>query len=173
MTLPERYRVIDYVFFAYFLMQIPSTIFFDTQGVYPESLYPSFLKSLKAHYLETYRDPFLANAWQHPWYLAVCLTEHFIEVPFFFWATFAYWKGALNKPSVVLPSLIYSVHTATAVASIFSMALLEDFSGYKALAPRNFGERLKLCSAYAIFFIVSVVNIIDGVRLLWPKKKAE
>ncbi|RUS87831.1 hypothetical protein EGW08_004430 [Elysia chlorotica] len=112
----QNYRVLDYVFFIYFLAQIPSTIFFDTQGVYPEWLYPSFnktqlgdpleqppprlllisvhpqLQSMKAHYLETYRDPFLADAWEHPWYLAVCLTEHYIEVPFFFWATFAYWK---------------------------------------------------------------------------------
>ncbi|KAK3790807.1 hypothetical protein RRG08_038298 [Elysia crispata] len=170
MALPSRYRILDYVFFIYFLAQIPSTIFFDTQGVYPQRLYPSFLQSMKAHYLETYRDPFLADAWQHPWYLAVCLTEHFLEVPFFFWATYAYWKGALNKPSVVLPALIYSVHTVTAVTSIFHMALLEDFSDYKALAPRNLEERFKLCSAYAIFFIVSFINIIDGVRLLWKCK---
>ena len=92
-------------------------------------------------------------------YLQIGLTEVAFSTP-----------GALNKPSVVLPALIYSVHTVTAVTSIFHMALLEDFSDYKALAPRNLEERFKLCSAYAIFFIVSFINIIDGVRLLWKCK---
>ncbi|GFO08703.1 transmembrane protein 97 [Plakobranchus ocellatus] len=173
MPTTQAHRKIDYLFFTYFLLQIPSTIFFDTQGVYPEWIYPSFLKSLRTHYLESYRDPFLENAWHHPWYLAVCLVEHFIEVPFFFWATYAYWFGALNKPSIVVPSLLYSVHTVTAILSIWSMALLQDFTDYKVPAPRNTQERFKLCSAYAIFFIVSAINAIDCARLLLNKKKRD
>ncbi|KAI8783240.1 transmembrane protein 97 [Biomphalaria glabrata] len=164
-------RTMDCVFFAYFLFQIPSTLFFDTQGVYSESLYPSMFKSLRSHYLETYRDPFLADAWRHPWYLSVCLVEHFIEMPFFFWAAYTYYYyGALKKPSIIFPSILYAAHTVTAILGIWFMAIGADFSQSEAMAPRNMGERIKLCTAYAPFFIMSCLILFDGWRLSRKQK---
>ncbi|XP_012939203.1 sigma intracellular receptor 2 [Aplysia californica] len=164
-TMPTRRQIMDKILFLYFLIQIPSTLFFDTQGVYPESWYPQMLKSMKQNYLEDFKDPFLANAWRHPWYLAVCLVEHFLEVPFFFFATYAYYNGARNKPWVLFPSILYSVHTITAICSVWLMALLEDFSKYEALAPSSLVERLKLCFAYSPFMICSLVCLCDSLFL--------
>ena len=53
------------------------------------------MQSIKHNYLRYIKDPFYADAWQHPWYLAFCLTEHYLEMPFFFFAVYAYYKGNL------------------------------------------------------------------------------
>ncbi|CAG5123596.1 unnamed protein product [Candidula unifasciata] len=166
----SQHRGIDYLMFGYFLMQIPTTLLFDTQGVYPEWLYPSWLKAVRSHYLESYRDPFLADAWKHPWYLSICLVEHFFEIPFFVWATVCYYYGAKARPQIIIPSILYCSHTITVVLSIWAMALGSDFSHETALAPRNTAERLKLCSAYLPFFIVPMINLIDSIRLAWKAK---
>ncbi|CAL1544482.1 unnamed protein product [Lymnaea stagnalis] len=167
----DVYRKIDYLFFVYFVMQIPTTILFDTQGVYSASLYPGWLKAVREHYLETYRDPFLADAWKHPWYLSICLVEHMIEIPFFFWAATCYYYGALNRPNILIPSIIYAVHTITAVLGVWAMALGAEFNQAQALAPRNLGERLTLCSAYAPFFFIPLINVLDSWRLSLKVKK--
>ncbi|KAH9502377.1 Transmembrane protein 97 [Bulinus truncatus] len=170
-TANQEHRVMDYIIFGYFAFQIPSTLIFDTQGVYSDSLYPSMFKSLRSHYLETYRDPFLADAWKHPWYLSICLVEHFIEMPFFFWAAYVYfYYGAQKKPCVLIPSMLYSVHTITAVLSVWFMAIGADFSHSDALAPRTMGERIKLCTAYAPFFFMSFVILFDSCGLSRKQK---
>ncbi|XP_059171951.1 sigma intracellular receptor 2-like [Physella acuta] len=166
------HRKIDYLFFGYFFMQIPSTILFDSQGLLPEYFYPGFLRSLRQHYLESYRDPFLANPWGHPWYLSICLLEHSIELPFFFWAAYCYYYGAMKKPAVVLPSILYGVHTVTAVLAIWCTALAADFSAYADPAPRSPVERLKLCSAYAPFFFIPLCNIYDSCTLALKEKQS-
>ncbi|CAG5136288.1 unnamed protein product [Candidula unifasciata] len=164
------YRGVDYLLFGYFLIQIPATLLFDTQGVYGEWLYPSFLRSLRHHYLETYKDPFLANAWNHPWFLSFCLLEHYLAMPFYVWAAYCYYYGAVNKPVIVIPALIYSVHTITAVIAIWTMALLADFSKIQEPAPTNFTQRLLLCFAYSPFFIVPMVNAVDSFLLTQKRK---
>jgi len=159
-------RMIDTCLLGYFVFQIPSTIFFDSQAVYPASWYPSFLKSMRDNYIHDFKDVFLANAWSNPWYLAICMVEHYIEMPFFFFAAYAYYKGALQVPSVLLPSLIYSVHTLTAILGVWFMALLSDFSQYSPPAPATLGDRLKLCGAYLPFVIFCFICMIDSLMLL-------
>ncbi|KAH9502376.1 Transmembrane protein 97 [Bulinus truncatus] len=124
-----RHRLMDYVICGYFVFQVPSTLLFDTQAVYTESLYPSALKSVRSYYLEAYKDPFFADAWKHPWYLSMCLVENFIEVPFYFWAAWNFCiHGALKKPLVIVPSMLYAIHTLTAILAIWFMAIGADFS---------------------------------------------
>uniref|UniRef100_A0A0B6ZSX5 Sigma intracellular receptor 2 n=1 Tax=Arion vulgaris TaxID=1028688 RepID=A0A0B6ZSX5_9EUPU len=167
---PGQHRTIDYIFFGYFLFQIPSTLFMDTQAVYSKWLYPSWMKAIPYYYMENYRDPFLANAWKHPWYLSFCLLEHYFGIPFFFWATKSYYYGALTRPRIIIPAVIYSSHTITVILAVWTTTLIADFSKYEELAPRTFNERLILCSAYAPFFIISLVLLIDSIKLSWKQK---
>lgn len=59
-------RKIDILFLVYFVVHIPTTIFFDCQSLFPD-YYPQALKSIVVDYVAALQDPFvLANP---PWFV--------------------------------------------------------------------------------------------------------
>ncbi|CAG5136289.1 unnamed protein product [Candidula unifasciata] len=160
-----KHRPIDYVLCGYYFCQLVCTTLMDTQGVYPEWLYPDFLKAVYHHYLDVYHDPFLRNAWKYPWFLSMCLVEHVIGLPFFAWASYSYYYGALNRPQIIIPGMIYSTYAIGCVVAVNAMVILEDFSSYGEGAPQTTGHRLLLCFVYTVILGFFLINVIDSYYL--------
>ncbi|XP_046333089.1 sigma intracellular receptor 2-like [Haliotis rufescens] len=152
---------LDVVFCGYFVFQIPSTVLFDTQALFPSWVYPQWLKNMRLSYLKDFRDPYMADPSSFPWFMATCAVEFSLEIPYFFVAAYAYFYGARRCPWIRLPSLMYSVHTATSVLAIIFTTWLHDFTLYKVAGPRDVTERMRLICVYGFFFVVCVLNILD------------
>ncbi|KAL8611591.1 hypothetical protein ACOMHN_060860 [Nucella lapillus] len=158
--------VLDKVFLGYYLFQIVSTLGLDMQGTLPAFLYPSWVKYFHTHHLETWRDPWLANTWDHPWYLSICMWEYFLHVPFYFVAAYCYYCRINNTdrcPWIRTPVIMYCTQTMTAVSSVVLMALFADFTHTTALAPESLFQRLKLAGMYGTFFVFCLLNLLDAL----------
>lgn len=51
------------------------------------------MQAFFTHHLETWRDPWLADTRAHPWYFGIVFWEYLVQMPFFFVASYAYYKG--------------------------------------------------------------------------------
>ncbi|XP_046543549.1 sigma intracellular receptor 2-like [Haliotis rubra] len=154
-------KALDVVFCCYFVFQIPSTVLLDTQALFPSWVYPQWLQNMQVSYVEGFRDPYMADPSSFPWFMATCVVEFSLEIPFFFIAAYAYFYGAQRCPWIRLPSLMYSVHTATSVLAVNFTTWLHDFTVYKVPGPRDATERIRLICVYGFFFVVCVLNIFD------------
>jgi hypothetical protein len=89
----------------------------------------------------------------------------FFQLPFFFIATYAFWKG--NYKEIRTPSLVYAAHVSTTVLSIISQVLVTDFTGCVmndipngvVCGPQTMHERLMLCSVYVPYLLVPLLII--------------
>ncbi|PVD31720.1 hypothetical protein C0Q70_07138 [Pomacea canaliculata] len=153
--------VLDRIFCGYYVFQLISTPLLDMQGTLPTWLYPSWMRAFFTHHLETWRDPWLADTRAHPWYFGIVFWEYLVQMPFFFVASYAYYKGAQASPWIRIPVIMYCTQTITAVTGIIFMALFEDFNDYTALAPTSTFQRLKLAFIYSFFLVISFLNLYD------------
>lgn len=159
--------ILDKVAFGYYMFQIVSTICLDMQGTLPAFLYPSWVRWFHAHHVESWKDPFLANTWDHPWYFSICAWEYCLQVPFFFVAAQAYWQriqGTEQCSWIRIPVIMYCTQTITAVSGVMMMALMEDFTRYTSPnVPSGLVERLKLACMYSLFFWFCVLHLLDAL----------
>lgn len=91
---PIMNRPVDWVLFLYFSTHIPITIFFDLQPLYPDWIIPTFFQQLHGTYMALLNDPFMDKTipvkW---WFKSFSLCEAFLQLPFFFFATYGVFKG--------------------------------------------------------------------------------
>ncbi|BFZ18702.1 hypothetical protein BsWGS_21741 [Bradybaena similaris] len=153
-------RVLDVIFFIYFLTHIPIALFVDFQGLFPSEYYHQQLVALKEWYCKEFRDPMMMLA--PAWYKSLIVCELF-QFPFFFVAAYGFFKGAQNSKWLRLPCIIYGSHVATTLAPIIAHVLLHDFSNEKLPSPRNFDERLFLLSIYSPYFLIPVALVLDAL----------
>ncbi|XP_076453388.1 sigma intracellular receptor 2-like [Babylonia areolata] len=153
-------RLLDIVFFIYFLTHIPIAIFVDSQALFPARFYPQQLVDLKNWYCREFRDPMMMDP--PPWFRSFCVCEMTVQLPFFFVASYAFFKGAAKARWIRIPLIVYSSHVATTLITIFFHNLTYDFSQSPYPSPRTMEERLTLCSIYSPYFIVPVLSLLDA-----------
>jgi len=77
-------RLLNIIFFLYFLSHIPITILFDSQVVFSNAnpMYPSIVRDMVKNYSESFKDPMILDP--PIWFKAFCVCEIFLQFPFFF-----------------------------------------------------------------------------------------
>ncbi|KAI9028805.1 transmembrane protein 6/97 [Phycomyces nitens] len=107
-------RRLDLIFFTYFAIHIPTTLFIDLQIIYPSSLVPLFLKNVIVWYVDQFGDPFLAGPTKY-WFLSFVMCEAFVQLPFFIYACYGLYY---NTPLIRLGLAIYASHVMTTVLPV-------------------------------------------------------
>ncbi|XP_013416579.1 sigma intracellular receptor 2 isoform X3 [Lingula anatina] len=153
-------RVLEWMFFTYFLINIPIVIIMDSQIVFPSWLYPQSLRRLHSWYGNGIKDNMYLDP--PPWYQAIFFCEQFLHTPLSFAAAYAFYKG--NCRWIRMPAIIYSAHTITAVIAILYHIAMHDFSQSKYPGPSTMMERLTLSWAYLPFFVVPLLLLTVMVQ---------
>ncbi|XP_073674299.1 sigma intracellular receptor 2 [Garra rufa] len=149
-------RVLEIIFFLYFLSHIPITLMVDLQPLLPEHLYPSELKNLLQWYAAEFKDPMMMDP---PfWFKSFVFCEAFVQLPFFPIAAYAFLKGGCKW--IRTPAIIYSVHVATTLIPILSHVLFYNFPTAPHPGPQTLKERLTLVSIYAPYLIIPVMILL-------------
>ncbi|KAL3856443.1 hypothetical protein ACJMK2_011200 [Sinanodonta woodiana] len=166
------WRLLDIVFFIYFVTHIPICIFIDAQAVLPKWIYPDQLLSMMEWYTKELRDPMMADP--PSWFRSFCLCELFLQLPFFFPAAYVYWKGAAGNKWFRIPAIVYSTHVATTVIAIEYYIMMTDFSQSLHPGPRDLRERMWLGVIYFPYLLIPVLILLDSLfSSVWhePSKK--
>lgn len=153
-------RLIDYVFFLYFASHIPISLMFDAQTVVPRWIFPKQLVDTLDWYVVHMRDPMMADT--PAWYHSFCLCEVFFQFPFFFFGTYAFWKGISKCKWIRFPLIIYSTHVMTTVIAILYHINFHDFTNSKYEAPRNQKERIQLSAIYLPYLTLPLGLLLDA-----------
>merc|ERR1712038_1057686 len=149
-------RILDSIFCVYFITHIPITIFIDSQVFFPTSWYPKQLVDLLHWYSREYKDCMVVNP--PSWFVSFVACECAFQFPFFFIATYAFWKGGCRW--VRLPAAVYGTHVATTVIAILFHIMLHDFSSEKVPGPETLEERLTLFFIYFPYFLVPLLIVL-------------
>jgi len=157
-------RLLEWIFFFYFLTHIPITVFIDSIAVVPKDLgkliYPQAAQDLLKWYTKEFRDPLMVDP--PAWFKSFIYCEVFFQFPFFFFAAYAFWKG--SRRWIRVPAIVYSTHVATTLIPILSHIFLVDFKNSKSPGPETFEQRLILCSVYMPYLILPLLIL---VTMLW------
>ena len=60
-TVPFTNRPADILFVAFFLVHIPTTVFLDSQLVFPREWFPGVLQEMLDYHIETFQDPLVGR----------------------------------------------------------------------------------------------------------------
>ncbi|XP_038059435.1 sigma intracellular receptor 2-like [Patiria miniata] len=151
-------RVLEWVIVVYFASHIIITIFFDSQAIMPSWLYPKVFLDLVRDYCIFMKDEMMADPSAYPWFMSFVYGECLLQFPFFFVATYAFYKGSCKW--IRIPAIIYSVHTATTLQAIFAHMFFQDFTNSPHPGPVTLEERLKLAAIYCPYFFLPVLILL-------------
>ncbi|GFR65570.1 transmembrane protein 97 [Elysia marginata] len=154
-------RFLDVLFFFYFFTHIPIAVFMDAQSVFPSHYFPRQFVSVREWYCDTYRDAMMANP--PAWFQSLVFCEMFVQLPFFFVASYGFFKGAKACKWLRMPCIVYGSHVATTLIPIVAHVLFHDFSSSKVPGPRNLRERLTLISIYSPYFVIPILLVLDAL----------
>ncbi|XP_798044.2 sigma intracellular receptor 2 [Strongylocentrotus purpuratus] len=149
-------RFLELVFFVYFVVHIPVSILFDSQGIFPREWYPDFLVTPKLQYTTQFKDVLFGDP--PIWFQSFIYAETFFQLPFFFVAAYAFYKG--NCKWIRIPAIVYSTHVATTVIPIVAEIYLSDFAHASFPGPSTFQERTTLVGIYAPFLVVPFIMLV-------------
>ncbi|XP_053313133.1 sigma intracellular receptor 2 [Spea bombifrons] len=149
-------RLLEWIFFFYFLSHIPITLLVDLQAVLPASLYPQGLLDVMKWYTVTFKDHLMMNP--PAWFMSFVFCEAVVQLPFFPVAAYAFYKGGCRW--IRIPAIVYSAHVATTVVAIIAHVLFGDFARYNGVDPPNQKERLTLVSIYAPYLVIPLLILI-------------
>ncbi|CAM9208932.1 unnamed protein product [Heterosigma akashiwo] len=107
--LPSYLRVL---FLGFFISHIPTTLLIDGQAVIG-SCYPQVLKDVLQWHISTNQDFLMRDL--ELWFRCVVWGELVLQLPFFFVASYAFYKGC---NWIRIPSIIYGSHVATTMIPI-------------------------------------------------------
>ncbi|XP_045381348.1 sigma intracellular receptor 2 isoform X1 [Lemur catta] len=118
-------------------------------------------RNLLKWYAKEFKDPLL----QDPpvWFKSFLFCELVFQLPFFPFATYAFFKGSCKW--IRTPAIIYSVHTMTTLLPILFTLLFEDFSkasGFKG--PETLHERLTLVTVYVPYLLIPFILLLFMLR---------
>ncbi|XP_014663130.1 PREDICTED: transmembrane protein 97-like [Priapulus caudatus] len=153
--------VLDFIFVLYFASHIPVTILIDSQILLPNRLFPETLLDVVNWYSRELKDPAIIE--RPSWFLSLIGCELAFQLPFFFFALYAFWKGYSKNRWIRIPAIIYSSHVATTLVPIFAHLFFNDFTrsqvaGAGAIAgPETLTEKLILFGIYAPYFVVPMM----------------
>jgi hypothetical protein len=133
-------RWFDRLVIVFFLAHIPTTLFFDSQGVLPEEWFPKWAVQVNQNYISDFGDPLMREL--PPWFRCLVWMEVALQLPFFFVGAYAFLR---RRNWVRWPALLYGVNVASTMVPIL---------GELALSPRTDFNRPVLLAIYAPFLLV-------------------
>ncbi|KAL9527788.1 Sigma intracellular receptor [Sphaerulina musiva] len=145
---PLLSRKKDLIYLVFFTIHIPIVFLVDIYPLYPPSLIPTFMTSLRTWYIATYRD---ANFVSPPaWFMLYSWLELFYHAPLSIWAI-----GALLRDDPRVPGhlLAYAMQTAVTTATCIA-----DFLSWEDLSGK---EKVELGKLYVPYLAVSVFMGLD------------
>lgn len=146
-------RTRDWIYFAFFILHLPITIFVDVQALYfVDKISPLALR--KIYLFAQEGDPLLENALSSPWFQSFLFLEVVFQLPVFVLGARGLWKGSRG----IWPLLtIYGASSATStIACLFTVI---QTPGINPQLP-------KLLASYLPFFLIPAAIAIDfGTRL--------
>ncbi|CAO0795724.1 unnamed protein product [Mucor circinelloides] len=162
---PIMNRPVDWVLFLYFSSHIPITIFFDLQPLYPQWIIPTFFQQLHGTYMALLNDPFMdktiAVKW---WFKSFSLCEAFLQLPFFFFATYGVFK---DKSWVRLPLAVYCAHVMTTV-----VPCLTEIAFNKSFGLEDY-QRNILLMLYSPYFFIPLIGLVDSYIRITNRLKSK
>ncbi|XP_019366583.1 PREDICTED: transmembrane protein 97 [Gavialis gangeticus] len=147
-------RFLEWVFALYFLSHIPITLLIDLQILVPAStVYPQKLTEMLKWYMESFKDAMMLES--PAWFRTFVYCEAFLQLPFFPFAAYAFFKGGCKW--IRTPAIIYSTHVATTLLPVLAHILFHDFSQSKQQGPQAQQERLTLMSVYIPYLLIPLL----------------
>ncbi|KAK3109879.1 hypothetical protein LTR53_016410 [Teratosphaeriaceae sp. CCFEE 6253] len=138
----------DLVYLLFFLIHIPVILFVDTFPLYPASVRPDFMQTIRTFYIETYHDKFFT---QPPaWFMMYVWFELLYHVPVSVWAI-----GAILRDDPRLPIHLLVFATQTAITTSTCIADYLSWSGYSS------AEKLELGKLYVPYLALSIFMGVD------------
>ncbi|RAL58953.1 hypothetical protein DID88_009244 [Monilinia fructigena] len=145
-------RKLDLLYLVYFSTHIPVMFLMDLQALYPPSLTPTFLTSIKNFYITTYNDQFFISP---PIYFQLFIwLELLVHVPVSFWAIGGLLRDSPQTPLVLLP---YSFEVF-----LTTLICIHEYL-YWPLSPR---QKLDLTTLYGPYILLSTIMCIDMYKRL-------
>lgn len=151
-------KLLDWIFFFYFLSHIPITIFVDSQAVIPKEFYPQPCQDMISWYCRSFKDPMMVEP--PGWFKSFCVCELIFQLPFFFPAVYAFWKGSAKCKWIRIPAMVYGAHVTTTVIPIITHILFHDFSTSKHPGPESMDERLQLTAIYFPYLLIPILILL-------------
>ncbi|TVY44765.1 putative membrane protein [Lachnellula subtilissima] len=137
----------DLVYLIHFSISLPMAFLMDLQAIYPSSMVPSFMLSLKNYYIDNYNDRFFVET--PPFFKLFIWSELFFQAPVMLWALGGLYRNSPKFPLVLLP---YStVVFLTTVTCMFEFAFWP--------VPSN--EKVELCKLYGPYLAISAFMGVD------------
>ncbi|XP_055513556.1 sigma intracellular receptor 2 [Leucoraja erinacea] len=152
----EPGRLLEYIFSFYFISHIPITLAVDMQALLPRSMFPGALQGLLDWYSARFKDPMLLDP--PPWFSVFILCEAVLQMPFFPFAAYAFYKGSCSW--IRMPAIVYSTHVATTVVSTLGHILFNDFSKSTYPGPNTLSDRLTLTAIYIPYLIIPLLILL-------------
>lgn len=116
----------------------------DIYPLYPPSLIPSFLTTLRTWYIKTYADKFFISP--PAWFIFYTWMELLYHVPLSLWAIQALWKGHDDVVEVQL--LVYAVQTGATTGTCIA-----DMVGWESVTA---AQKWELANLYVPYLMLSV-----------------
>ncbi|XP_053130779.1 sigma intracellular receptor 2 isoform X2 [Hemicordylus capensis] len=104
-------------------------------------------------YTAEFKDPLMLDP--PAWFFAFLCCEAVFQLPFFFVATYAFFKGSCKW--IRTPAIIYATHVVTSFVVIVPHILFSDFSKSKHAGPETLRHRLTLLSIYAPYLLIPLL----------------
>ncbi|KAJ1656410.1 Transmembrane protein 97 [Dispira simplex] len=162
---PWASRPLDLVFFIYFVVHIPTTVFIDSQIILPSWLYPQLFVNLFDFWHRVSGDPLVA-VYQFGldpnmvWLYTFVVLELVLQLPFFFYAARELYR---DSPCVRLPLGLYGAHVATTTLPILTSA----WFGYPGLL---LNQRYLILAVYSSYFLIPLLMVLN--TLCWAVHSA-
>ncbi|EGN96698.1 hypothetical protein SERLA73DRAFT_140397 [Serpula lacrymans var. lacrymans S7.3] len=162
-------RPLDLVYFMFFLLHIPATLFIDLQALYPPSLVPRAISGLPQLYIRMSGDPLVGGVMglqgqssHFIWFKSFLVVEAFFQLPVFVLGARGLWTGS---HSIYILLLIYAASTTTTTLPCLSVLLYTPITSPQTVAQGvvsiSFAQRLLLLTSYLPFFFVPLVMTFD------------
>nr|XP_057902767.1 sigma intracellular receptor 2 [Doryrhamphus excisus] len=146
-------RLLEILFFLYFVSHIPITLLIDLQLILPGYLYSQTLKDVVSGYAEKFNDAMVLDPPE--WFKTFVFCEALLQTPFFPVAAYAFFKG--GRHWIRTPAIVYSTHVATTMIPILSHILFHQFPEDGPRGPQTPRERWMLASIYAPYLFIPVL----------------
>ncbi|KAL8653180.1 MAG: hypothetical protein Q9210_002253 [Variospora velana] len=124
----------------------------DLPALYPSSLTPTSLTSLRTYYHTTYRDEFFSpNGPPTAWFGAFLWMEALYHLPLSYWAVPNLYRG--THPLVPVHLLVYAVQTA-----VTTVTCIAEYLSWTHLST---GDKVNLGYLYVPYLALSVFMGVD------------
>jgi len=162
-------RPADLLYFSFFLIHLPATLFVDLQAIYPSSLVPTLLKDFTRWYVDFSGDPLIGGAFfggqEWIWFRTFLWLEAIFQVPVFILGARALYYGPPISQKYYPLLLAYSASSSTTTLPCLATVL--------STSTLTATQRMILLSSYIPFFLVPFMMAIDMLTRLTSGSKTK